>query len=111
MPRLDKSGPMGYGPKTGRGLGSCEGVQDSGNLNMPGRGFGRGYGGAGGGGRRGFGRGMGSGRRARRGRFDVQPTRQEERSSLENQAEVLQSQLNAVKQRLEELEPEKTQDK
>lgn len=110
MPRLDKSGPMGYGPKTGRGLGSCEGFQDSGDLKMPGRGFGRGYGGAGGGGRRGFGRGMGVGRRARRGRFDVQPARQEERSSLENQAEVLQSQLNAVKQRLEELKPEETQD-
>jgi len=23
MPRLDKTGPMGYGPATGRGLGPC----------------------------------------------------------------------------------------
>jgi hypothetical protein len=110
MPRLDKSGPMGYGPQTGRGLGSCEGSQDPGSSAMPGRGFGRGFGGGRGGGRRGFGGGMGLGRRARRGRFDVQPTRQEERSFLENQTEALQRQLNAVKQRLEELEPEETRD-
>lgn len=110
MPRLDKSGPMGHGPKTGKGLGSCEGAHDAGNLNMPGRGFGRGYGGAGGGGRRGFGRGMGLGRWARHGRFDVQPARPEDRSSLENQAEVLQGRLDEVKQRLGELEPEETRD-
>lgn len=105
MPGLDESGPMGYGSKTGRGLGFCKGHQDSGNLNMPGRGFGRGYGR-----RSGFGGGMGLGRRARWGRIDVQPTQQEERSFLENQMEALQSRLNAVKQRLEELEPEVTQD-
>ncbi len=36
MPRLDGTGPLGYGPMTGRGMGSCG----------PGRGFGpgRGYG-------------------------------------------------------------------
>lgn len=105
MPGLDESGPMGYGPKTGRGLGFCKGHQDSSNLNIPGRGFGRGYG------RRfGFGGGMGFGRRTRCGQIDVQPTQDEERSFLENQVEALQSQLNAVKQRLGELEPEKTQD-
>lgn len=32
MPRLDGTGPMGYGPMTGRGLGPC------------GRGMGRGWG-------------------------------------------------------------------
>ena len=104
MPGLDKSGPMGHGQKTGRGLGFCRSQQDPGNLNMPGRGFERGYGR-----RRGFGGGMGLGRRTRWGRMDVQPTTDEERSFLENQVEALQGQLNAVKQRLEELEPEKPQ--
>ena len=32
MPRFDGTGPMGYGPKTGRGFGPC------------GMGYGRGYG-------------------------------------------------------------------
>jgi len=31
MPRFDRTGPMGYGPMTGRGFGPC------------GRGFGRGF--------------------------------------------------------------------
>jgi len=105
MPRNDKSGPMGYGPKTGRGLGLCNGQQDSGNLNMPGRGFGRGYGN-----QRGFGRGMGSRPRAGWGRFDQPPTRQEERSFLDNQAKVLQSRLDDVKQQLSNFETDETQE-
>ena len=38
MPRFDKTGPMGYGPMTGRGMGPCNG-----GLRR-GRGLGRGYG-------------------------------------------------------------------
>lgn len=105
MPRKDKSGPMGYGPKTGRGLGLCNGQQDSGNLNMPGRGFGSGYRH-----QRGFGRGMGSGRRAGWGCFDQPPTRQEKRSVLEHQATALQNKLDDVKQQLSNFETEETQE-
>jgi len=36
MPRLDGTGPMGQGPRTGRGMGNCNGGI--------GYGFGRGYG-------------------------------------------------------------------
>ncbi|MFA5368656.1 MAG: DUF5320 domain-containing protein [Candidatus Paceibacterota bacterium] len=37
MPNLDKTGPMGMGARTGRGMGPC--------CNGLGRGFGRGFGG------------------------------------------------------------------
>ncbi|MBT3294629.1 MAG: DUF5320 domain-containing protein [Verrucomicrobia bacterium] len=76
MPRGDKTGPMGQGPMTGGGFGSC--AQEGGQLpagNRPRLGRGRGRGGRGRGGRgrgRGFllrqgfggqaGRGMGLGR-------------------------------------------------
>ena len=61
MPRGDRTGPMGQGPMTGRGMGYCAGYDVPGFLNRPwgwggfggrGRGF---YGGGFGGG--GFGRG------------------------------------------------------
>lgn len=38
MPRQDKTGPMGMGPMTGRGMGPCVGGYG------PGLGWGRGYG-------------------------------------------------------------------
>ena len=49
MPRGDRTGPMGFGPMTGRGAGFCAGYTMPGNMNsMPGRGFGgRGSGGGG----------------------------------------------------------------
>lgn len=65
MPGLDRRGPDGEGPMTGRGLGRCSGnVKESDQNNdvpLAGRGLGRGWrfrGGAG----RGRGRGMGRGR-------------------------------------------------
>lgn len=103
MPRHDKSGPMGSGPKTGKGFGYCKDHQDAGNSNMTGQGFGRGRGH-----QRGFGRGMGMGRRGGSwGCFDQQSTCQ---SFLEKQAEVLKSRLDAVKQQLKEFEPTKNKD-
>jgi len=69
MPRGDGSGPGGFGPMTGRGMGFCAGYDAPGYMNPPGpAGFGRGgfYGrGAGFGGGRGFGRGGGFGWRNR----------------------------------------------
>jgi len=57
MPRGDRTGPMGYGPMTGRGMGYCAGYPTPGYMNPgPGFGYGRGMGFA-----RGFGRGMGRG--------------------------------------------------
>lgn len=56
MPRGDRTGPAGYGPMTGRGLGYCAGYSAPGFMHGGwGRGFGRGWG-------RGWGRGMGWGR-------------------------------------------------
>ena len=53
MPRGDRTGPMGQGPMTGRGMGYCAGYDVPGFLNRP-----WGYGGFRGGGRGGgFGRG------------------------------------------------------
>ncbi len=57
MPRGDRTGPFGEGPKTGRQMGYCAGYEGPGFANMQqnwsrtGRGFGRGFG-------HGFGRGQ-----------------------------------------------------
>jgi hypothetical protein len=62
MPGGDRTGPLGYGPMTGRGMGFCSGSPSPGYMfGGPGLGLGRGFG------RglwfgRGFGRGMGFGR-------------------------------------------------
>jgi len=53
MPRGDKTGPDGAGPRTGRASGYCAGYSVPGYMN-PCRGYGRGWG-------RGFGRGWGRG--------------------------------------------------
>jgi hypothetical protein len=72
MPGLDRTGPEGQGPTTGRGLGRCRKQQPAGNdvsENTPRRRFnsdetGQGQGlGAGRGRRRGLGRGLGRGNR------------------------------------------------
>ncbi|MBW1729849.1 MAG: DUF5320 domain-containing protein [Deltaproteobacteria bacterium] len=61
MPRLDGTGPMGNGPRSGRGLGFCNPDRTMNDSNMPSAGqyagFGRGMGL-----RRGMGRGLGMGR-------------------------------------------------
>ena len=64
MPRGDRTGPAGFGPMTGRGLGYCAGYDTPGYTKGPGMGLGRGWGRGGGYGRglawrRGGGRGFG----------------------------------------------------
>jgi len=55
MPGGDRTGPLGAGPMTGRGVGICAGYDVPGYMNPAfGQGFGRGRG-------RGFGRGFGMG--------------------------------------------------
>ncbi len=57
MPKGDRTGPEGKGPKTGRGLGLCSGNDKAGYLqDNPGQGLGIGP-------RNGQGRGRGNGRR------------------------------------------------
>jgi hypothetical protein len=67
MPRRDRTGPWGEGPRTGRQMGPCGGGAQPDTPARPGWrgfGFGRGFGGGFGPGR-GFGLGRGFGRRGR----------------------------------------------
>jgi hypothetical protein len=105
---------MPRGPMTGRGAGVCAGYGMPGPANpVPGRGFGMGFG---------RGRGFGAaGGRGWRNRFYAtglpgwmrfggygapypQPDPELEKQELKGQAEALQSELNAIKKRLSEIE-------
>ena len=81
MPQLDKTGPAGAGPRTGRGMGQCGGGIAYGRCGC-GFGYGR------------FG-----------GRYPAQPklTKKEETEILNEEAEMLQKDLEEVKGRLDEL--------
>ena len=86
MPGFDRTGPLGYGPRSGRGLGPC------------GRGidFGRG---------RGMGRGMGI--RKGIGMMGSPPppsmAKKDEIQTMKDQGKALRNQLEEVKKRLKEL--------
>jgi hypothetical protein len=54
---------------------------------------------------------MGRGRWARRGGFFGQPNPEEEQHFLENDREALQSELNVINKKLEELATQETQEK
>ena len=85
MPRFDGSGPLGLGPGTGRGLGPCS---------------------AGLGWRRGFGRGFGW--RRFWGYLRRSPmSKKEEVEMLTDEAAVLEDELKAIKERLNELRTKK----
>ncbi|KFO66869.1 hypothetical protein ER57_14460 [Smithella sp. SCADC] len=117
MPRGDATGPMGMRPMTGRGAGYCAGFGVPGYMNnVGGRGFGRGSGrGAGFGGRGARGGGFGFRNRFATGvprsfwfgggmAASYQNTDPEaEKQALNNQAEILQTELDAIKKRLDEL--------
>jgi len=121
MPAGDGTGPVGMGPRTGRGLGYCAGYGAPGYMNpAPGRGLGLGWG-------RGWGRGWAGGGRGWRnmyyatglpawarygyapawggyGPYWTSPSTEQEADLLKSQAEALQRQLDAISQRLDELE-------
>ena len=119
MPRGDRTGPTGMGPGSGRAAGYCAGYNTPGFMNrFLGGGFGRGY-------STGFGYGRGGGSRGRgfgwRNMFwntgqpgwmrfgsyfgqQPEPDAKVEKQFLENQVEVLKSQLDEVQKRLNELE-------
>jgi hypothetical protein len=121
MPAGDGTGPSGMGPMTGRGAGYCAGYGAPGYANpMPGRGFGMGWG-RGGGGRRGW-RNMyyatglpgwarygyapawGAPPATTYGPYGAPPTPEQETEFLRSQAEMLKRELDAISQRIAELE-------
>ncbi len=111
MPRGNGTGPMGYGPMTGRGAGYCAGYATPGYANSGfgmgrGQGFGRGSG-------RGFGRmnwaGYGysinapyQGYPENMGTY--QPPVYDEKEVLENQVASLEKQLEQMRNRLKDFE-------
>ncbi|MBN1518314.1 DUF5320 domain-containing protein [Candidatus Sumerlaeota bacterium] len=119
MPRGDRTGPMGAGPKSGRAAGYCAGFGAPGSMNQApgqgrGMGFGRGRGFAGGGG---GGRGwrnmfratgmpgwmrFGGGYAAPMATPSMDP--EMEKQALKNQADALQSELELIQKRLAEME-------
>lgn len=112
MPRGDRSGPMGMGARTGRGLGYCSGADAPGFAGQ----------GPQPGGYRNGGRGAGMGRGIRGGRgcwntgYPVAPAApaaplrsgEQEQQYLQQQADMLQSELETIKQRLADLEMPKS---
>jgi len=112
MPWGDRTGPMGWGPMTGRGFGYCAGNDQPGSYAGPGFGPGWGRG-------RGRGRGFGPGRGfARRGWFGawgpVPPYQaappatampaEQEKEMLKREAQYLKETMNRLEQRIQELE-------
>lgn len=130
MPRGDGTGPVGFGPMTGRAAGYCAGYSVPGYLNpVPGRGLGFGRG-------RGFGRGLGLGFRGGRGwggywgdpytvpayprpaavppygaPYGAGPDPEQETEMLKGQVEYLEKALEGVRKRMAELEAEAGQKK
>ena len=121
MPRGDGTGPGGFGPMTGRGMGYCAGYDVPGfaNPGPVGFGYGRGRGFAGRGYGRGLGLGRGYGRGAGwyRGAYPVPPypaaygydyaapySKEEETASLRSQADFLKERLDAVEKRISEID-------
>ena len=115
MPRGDRTGPMGLGPMTGRGLGYCAGYNAPGYMHPgPGLGLGMGWGrgrgwrnryyatGVPGWARAGWGAGPWWGW----GAAPAAPAVEQEQEFLKAQAASLQQQLDAIRARLAELERE-----
>lgn len=116
MPAGNGTGPMGYGPMTGRAAGYCAGFGRPGFM-TPGPGRGMGFGFRGGWGRRRRGAwcapwaasAPGYGPWAAPSPGVMGPSRQQEREMLRNQVEDLENTLSELRQRLSELEAEKQQ--
>lgn len=121
MPRGDRTGPTGFGPMSGRGMGYCAGFTHPGFASPgPGLRYGRGAGSG-----RGFGRGFGFARGYGQ-RFEgfggfrgdpypeatpystFQPyTEEQEMNALKDQVKLLEGELNQIKMRQEEIKRQK----
>lgn len=114
MPGGDRTGPRGEGPRAGRGLGFCSGYRTPGytkGIPRGGGGFGRGRG-------FGFGRGFGRGFGYSKGyvppasapsdyagaSVNANQEPQSEKEYLEREVEVLQNELEAMRQKMKELD-------
>lgn len=101
MPGGDRTGPVGMGPMTGRGVGYCAGYRVPGYANpMPGRGWGRGAG---------FGCGWGRGAGWRwadpyANAYGPGSSTQDEAEALKTQARAMQEEIDAVNARIKALE-------
>jgi hypothetical protein len=114
MPGFDGTGPQGYGPMSGGARGFC--ALPAGSSQYPirggffgrGRGLGRGFG-------RGFGRGLGRGFGWRQAGYaygnpyctapySSMLTPQQEADELKAEAKAMQDEINAMNQRIKELE-------
>jgi hypothetical protein len=107
MPGGDRTGPLGMGPRTGRGAGSCAGYQTPGYMSSVG---GRGFWGRGRGGGRGwchwlYATGLPFWARFREYALPgQQPSNRElERQALKGRADALQSELDSLKKRISEM--------
>lgn len=113
MPRGDRTGPEGYGPRTGRALGYCSGYDSPGytkGIPRGGRGYGRGFG-RGLGWRRGWGRGYYPARDPAYPAEPYQPiSKDEEKQYLKDTITTLENELNSVKKRLQELSDTKKEE-
>jgi len=99
MPYRDRTGPNGAGPGSGRGMGPCVG-----NIsNQYGRRGGMGFGRGGGSGNRGFG-GRGFGMMGYN--YDNPVFQMNEKDLLTNEVESLEKNLEFLKNRLKEIEPD-----
>ncbi|MCP4543296.1 MAG: DUF5320 domain-containing protein [Chloroflexi bacterium] len=100
MPAGDGTGPEGMGPMMGHRAGCCSERDEPGYATMPRRGSSN----------VGWGHGrwfrQGRGRSDRRRRYMAPPTPEQETSFLKTQAEWLKVQLDAIGQRITELEQE-----
>ena len=106
MPRGDRTGPQGMGPRTGRAAGYCAGYDVSGYDNpVPGPGYGRGMAW----GRGGRGRGWGYAWQAQPAPAFAPaappPATGEEKMFLEQEVAGLRAQLTYLEERLKGLEP------
>ena len=114
IPRGNRTGPWGQGPRTGRALGYCAGYTTPGYMKGSGMGWGRGYGG-------GWGRGWGRGRMYYPGPFnpalEVPPiaippwtpqfSPEDESKYLEESLNVLKKEIEMIEKRLDELSVKK----
>ena len=108
MPDGNRTGPMGMGPRTGRGAGYCGGAGMPGAMNGGGGGAGRGRGGRGH--RHVFhATGLTGRQRAAMDMPTVVPMVEAEDQVPQNEVEALRAQLDGVEKRLAELETAKTQ--
>ena len=108
MPRGNRTGPMGMGPRTGRGLGYCSGYNIPGYMHSAPIGRGRAWGGRMGRGRgRGWGWGNQPGYAISYPSFYPEPiSPTEEAKILEETLEDLKIQMKTVEKRIEALNKE-----